>query len=650
MKISKVLKRGIALTLAVITCLSIAACKSCNDSPDSSSDSENNPVATGKYIVKPDGTSDYAILMPKEKDEKLNIAVSELQLGIELCTGYTMSATTDYVEGRKYLSIGDTALYQDNKTVVDGDGLEYSELRVVTADENVIMMGGSTESVAYAAYEFMEASFGFKWYTFEDYYIEESDSIELLNFNLTEKPKLEFRCLFQYDYMDNDDETRRNLRMRTHGWYDSFILQGHNMIGVIMPKELYGEAHPEWYSRPNKVTEKPAAGQLCVTNEECLAEFIERTKQLILENWDNGSKSYFMIGMEDNWEVCTCPTCMEQSKINGGHSGNYIIFVNKVSRAINEWVKTIIPNKTIYFPMYAYFYTIDAPVVETDNREYVPANENVIPDKEVLILYAPLKNPFTYSFDDERNDITYKALTKWEATTNGNLLVYSYSFNESSNAFYPFNDLITMGGSIGRALKNGYFGWLEESVTRDHDTNMPALRNYVRAQLWWGTDKSVDELAWEFIDYFYRPVAEEFKAYYSDLKQWLTYLVEEKPNYNEKGEVVSRGIKVEVGGVSYSDAENWPINVIDHLDGQLEAMIEKLEPLKKLDLDKYQMYFDRVNMERLWTSYAYCNSYKKYLQKEEFLALIDFIDKYSREYYVLSRENLYSTLESWRNS
>ncbi len=643
MKITKIFKKSLAILLATITCFTIVACK---DDPitsintDFPSGGDNDLVSTGKCIV--DTTkqvqSEYKILMPQQEkiDKNVSIAIEELQLGIKICSGYEMAITNKYEAGQKYLSVGETALYEANKTVVDGDGLETTEVRVVTVGDNVIMMGGNTQSIAYSVYEFMEQSFKLKWYSHEDYYVEEATQIELFDFNFAEEPALDFRMLFQYDYIALN-ETRNNLRMRTCGWEESLMIPGHTMIPSVLPKDMYAEAHPEWYSKPGGTA---TDGQICVTNPEALAEFIERAKQIILQEWElDETKSYFMIGMGDNWDYCKCANCEAQAKKFAGYqSGNYIAFANKVSRAINEWVDTVKPGTTIYFPMFAYFYNIEAPVVMSDNGTYVPAHPDAQPDPEVLILYAPLKNHFTYSFDDPRNDQTYPQLTRWEAVTNKNLLVYSYAFHEDKNGFMPFNDIVTMGASINRAINNNYFGWLEESGTLFHHVNMHKLRNYVRSQLWWGTDMSVDELAWEFIDFYYRPVAEDFKKYYTDLKQWLTYLIEVKK------------VTIDVGRGEYGNIDNWPLNVLDHFDGRLVAMLDKIEHFKEEDLDKYQTYFDRVNCERLWPSYLMCEYYQKYLTRDEFMWRVDFVDVYSREYNVLQKEQTFSRIEAWRTS
>ncbi len=619
-------KKGIALALSAIACVSAVGCVGGDTSSSSSSSEDSKP--TGKYVVSETGGSEYQILMPEQRDDNLNCAVSELQLGIEAATGYKMSATTNYVEGKKYLSVGKTALYEANKADVEGDGLDKLELRVLTVDDNVVMVGADNEYTVYAVYEWMERTFGFKWYTFQDYYVAKTDSIELLELDVSETAKMQMRCLYQWDFWV-ENPVVRNRRMRTHEWAEYHFSEGHNMVETILPKATYAAEHPEWYSKPYG---DASAGQICVTNEACIAEFIERCKEIIEENWGDGSNKYFMLGAGDNFDYCKCDGCNAAAVENLNQAGNYIVFANKVSRAINEWVKTKDPNKTIYFPMYAYQFTEKAPVKEV-NGEYVAVNENVVPDDTIMLMYAPVRASHTYAYSDPRNASVYTDMKQWEALTD-QMVIYSYHFTRAY--FYPFSDLNTNGASIQMALDTNYVGWIAESGTYYRFPSMQPLKNYIMSQMWWGTDKSVTELAYEFIDFYYGPVAKEFKSYYADMSQWIMYQAEEMK------------INIAVLGYEYASEENWPIGVVDYFDKKLDGIIQLLEPLQQTDPALYKKYFDHVNVEKLWTNWAYCELYRKYFSDSEYAARVDFVEKYVMEYKVQSSVATLEKIASWR--
>lgn len=631
--------KALALVLASILCFSIVGCKD-NGTLDNGGGNEN---PTGKYIVTEQNTSEYSILIPEDADKEIKFAASELQFGIQSATDYVMQISVNYVEGNKYLSIGDTALYQANQEKVVGEGISKKECRVLTVGDNVIMTGGKNEYCVYAVYDFMEKSFGFKWYTYEDYKVDKVEAIELYDLDLRNEAALTFRCLYEWDYTWRSsrlEETKsyyhtNTRRLRLHDFYEDTFDNGHNLLHTIIPKKEYAQMHPEWFSNPTGAMTYQEAGQLCVTNEEMIAEAIKNIKEQILAATDFEQKEVFMLGMADCWSYCKCANCVAGVAVNGNPAGNYVVFANKIARAINEWIVTIDPDKEVYFPIFAYFFVEDAPVVKDENGEWVAVNQDVIPDEHVLIMHASLNSNWAYSYADTRSTMNAK-IQKWLAITD-NIWIYSYCVPYGS-PFIPMNDLVTMESAYAMARENGYYGYSEEGETYFRTPSMQKLKNYISSQLWWGGEKSMDEVAYEFIDFYYAPVAKEFKAYYSAMKQWQTYQIEE--------------LKAVVGiqNQNYAQEQYWPIEIIDMFDNMLVDMLDKLEDLKVTDPIMYQKYFDRINIERLWTTHTYCNLHRSYFSKADYLSKVEFVAKYTQEYKVQLNSGLFNQLESWRNN
>lgn len=638
MKVIRKSNRILSVVLTLLLCFSFVACN--KNAPTESIEPD---LSTGKFIVTEQKMSDYLILIPEDADKEINFAASELQFGIEAATGYQMPITVNYVSGNKYLSIGDTALYQANKKEVDGNGISKKEARVLTVGDSVIMTGGKNEYCTYAVYDFMEKSFGFKWFTYEDYKVDNVKAIELLDLDLRNEAALTFRCLYEWDYTwrasrleDTRSYYHRNTRrLRLHDFYEDTFDNGHNLLHNVVPKKVYAQTHPEWFSNPTGAMTYQEAGQLCVTNEEMIAEAIKNIKEMILSATDFEQKEVFMLGMADCWSYCKCDVCENGVKENGNPAGNYIVFANKIARAINEWIVTIDPSKEVYFPIFAYFFVEDAPVVKNSDGKWVAVNENVIPDEHVLIMHAGLNSNWAYSYADTRSAMNSK-IQKWLAITD-NIWIYSYCVPYGS-PFIPMNDLITMESAYAMARENGYYGYSEEGETYFRYPSMQRLKNYISSQLWWGGEKSMDEVAYEFIDYYYAPVAKEFRSYYSAMKQWQTYQIEE--------------LKAVIGiqNQNYAQEQYWPIEVIDMFDNMLLDMLDKIESLKSVDPVMYQKYFDRINVERLWTTHTYCNLHRSYFSKEEYLTKVDFVAKYTQEYKVQLNSELFNQLESWRNN
>ena len=135
MKVIRKSNRILSVVLTLLLCFSFVACN--NNAPTEPIEPD---LSTGKFIVTEQKTSDYSILIPEDADKEINFAASELQFGIEAATGYQMPITVNYVSGNKYLSIGDTALYQFNK---EENANDYYNV----AYDNFICEEDETESV-----------------------------------------------------------------------------------------------------------------------------------------------------------------------------------------------------------------------------------------------------------------------------------------------------------------------------------------------------------------------------------------------------------------------------------------------------------------------------------------------------------------------
>lgn len=628
----KTFKKFICLILALACSFSLFACGEGGSAGTSgvgigggsSNSSDQTAKPTGKYLVY-NGASDYVILMPQSVDYNHRIARDEIIEAVENACGYTLPVVTALTEGKKYISIGETALFDSKKEQVLTSPLKQTEARVVTIDNDYFVLGYDSEYTVYAAYELLERLVGFKVYSLDDVYVNKTENIEFLDISVSEIPDFPVRDA-EYDRI-YDGDTRLNYRRMRYDYNgDSWFCYGHTVIGVIMKKDLYLSDHPEWYTVPTTDTSAAGGGQLCLSNEDMIAEFIERVKTIITESDDIENKKFFHLGMEDNWDYCKCANCSALAAANsetgedtGKRAANFIIFANKVAKAINEdwdWLKENYPGKQIFFPIYAYMHNEYAPV-KTVNGKTVAVNDNVILDKNVGVLYAPVNGNFAYSLGDSRSKIA-PVIEQWQALTD-NMMYYGYCA-EFAACPVPLNDLITMDGTMAALLKNGTYYYQDQGATLTRTSGMEDLRYYVRSNKLWDSSRSVDDYAYEFIDYYYKPVAASFKQYYNSFTAFQRYQVEKL------------GINVHVLSSAYVKAANWPKAALDNFNKQIDDMLEELLPLAQTDPTAYKKYFDRINSEKIWIYYIYCESYKAYFNTDDYNELIDFMCEYCPQY------------------
>lgn len=627
-------KKLLCLVLASVSVISLLACSPAGNggsssgggasSGGSSSSSDQTVKPTGKFFVY-GGASDYVILMPENADYNIRIARDEIVSAVENACGYKLPVVTALTEGKKYISIGETPLLSENEAQVVTTPLVQTESRVVTLGDNYFVLGYDSEYTVYAAYELLERLVGFKVYALDDIYVNKSENIEFMDINVSEIPDFPVRDA-EYDRIYDGDERLNRRRTRLVYKADTWFCYGHTLITYIMKKDLYLSAHPEWYTVPTNDTSVGGIGQLCLSNEEMIAAFIERVKEMIMDADDIENKSFFHLGMEDNWSYCKCTNCTALAAANsvtgsdsGKRAANFIIFANKIAKAINEdwdWLQENYPGKQIFFPMYAYMHNEYAPVKTVDGKT-VAINDNVKLDKNVGVLYAPVNGNFAYSLDDSRSKIA-PIVKEWQAITS-NMMYYGYCA-EFSACPVPINDLITMDGTMRALLEDGAYYYQDQGATLTRTSGMEDLRYYVRSNKLWDSSRSVDDYAYEFIDYYYKPVAAKFKEYYDSFTAFQRYQVEKL------------GISIHILDATYVKAAYWPKAALDNFNAQIDAMLEELLPLKQTDPAAYEKYFDRINGEKIWIYYIYCDSYKTYFNSDDYSALIDFMREYCAKY------------------
>lgn len=644
MKTANKFVKFLCLVLGVIICLTACACGCGGDKDSNITPPDKKPdeviVDTGKYIVK-EGVSDYQILVPSGADYNIKLAANEAVDAIKEASGYKMNVTDVFDSAKKYISIGNTELYNLNKDAVLKKSLGYTEIMVKTLNDNVYINGDTTEDAVYATYEFLERTVGFKVYTLDDIYVAKSDKVKLYEIDLRETPDISIRSL-RYVRIYTGNERLNHRRMRADFVNDAWFTFGHNQAIEILPKTTYYGQHPDWYSTTSVTHSEPDVGQLCLSNEEMQEEFIKRVKEIIQNDTDFDNRKFFMLGMQDNWNLCKCESCKQLAAANGGSNSNRacveVIFANKVSKAINEdwdWLKEEHPGKQIQFVIYAYFYNVAAPIkYEAGNP--VPFNDNVKCDDRVSVLFAPLTGDFARSLADDKSRIG-KQVKEWLSVCN-NFMYYSYCAQFGALPV-PTNDLITLDGTVNTLIANGGYYMQEQGATLTNTSGMEELAWYVRSNFMWDASKSVDEYAYEFIDYYYMPVAESFKKYYDAFKSFQIYQVEEL------------GLTMIMQDLTYATDKWFGKNWLDTFNAMLDGMIGELEGLKTTDPAAYEKYFARINKEKIWIYYIYCDNYKKYFNEKDYNEMVEFMRKYCAEYGINEYgeyKSIFEKIDGWQ--
>ena len=625
------LKFVICFLLSGIFLFSVGCKNSCNGNNVRQDDEEKFSTT---YLVK-DNSSPYKIVIPENASNTLNFAAVELRMFFEEATGVTLpilkSNLISFNEKEYYLSIGNTSIFQGSDVTVSYEELGIDGLRLVTKGNTVVMAGYSENGAMYAMYEFLERTFNLEIYGEDEYYIDSNvNNIFLRIFDVTEKPAFDRRSVGLYPYSVN--ATFRN-RMRQELYDRNWIYWSHSHF-KIMPKEIYYDAHNDWYS--------PDETQLCLTNDEMREEFTKNVIQLIKDNPDC---DYIMLGQEDVNTFCTCQRCTEQAAIYK-NSGVMMHFVNKVADDVQKYIDENEPGRIFTLCTFGYQQTQNAPVNFVDG-EYRPIDDSVLPRDNVTVMVAPIYACNSHDYYAPCNSDVEAVFKGWQAVAKGHLFVWMYN-KIFAYYFIPFNNFSSIVDDYKILQDLGTRFVYHQGNKETPAGGMQELMCYVQAKLMWDTDLSFDGLVEDFITHYYKDAAPYYREYYDLVRmsysKWETEGLHCYNNSSKAKDVY--------------DTKYWTQNLLDRFEVLFNSMLNSIKKYKSTDPELYETLELRIKKEQLTERYLYLSMYFDRLTYDEAKSMINEFETVSAKsgltvwkemYFSTSTESLISRLlAEWR--
>ena len=135
------------------------------------------------------------------------------------------------------------------------------------------------------------------------------------------------------------------------------------------------------------------------------------------------------------------------------------------------------------------------------------------------------------------------------------------------------------------------------------------MRIFCQAEIAWDTSLRYDDLVTEFMDAYYQEAAGAMRKYYDFTRTWMsTY------EYSKQ---------VSLGGI-YADLDNaalWPKGAVDQLDKHINEALAAIEPIKDIDMERYEKLYLRIKKESLTPTYLKLLHYASYYSKGEASAM-----------------------------
>ena len=358
------------------------------------------------FQVTENGKPAAEIILDAKADKILHNAADELQHWVKEITGaeLTVKSVPTAAPRRIHLTTSETvrAKYPDDAAKLKGnDG--YA---VRVSGDDLYIIGSVSKGVLNGVYRMLQRNTDILWARPEEEYgtfftakpslvLRDNDYIDIPVFNVrgwkSATPLIRQDLIWSARNACNwtINTADQKLRFERFDWgFRQEIYGGHNVIGGYMPRSMFWEKHPEWYSMRNGKRVDPVtlptgqiAAQLCVTNQEMVKEFC---KQLSVAVNRETREDCFGVCMEDQWIYCECPECLAPIKLPDGRvltkddtafqSTRYFLFINQLARYLKEKH----PGKSIM--TYAYLYSEFPPAIQVEDNVRVtlcPAFKNV---------------------------------------------------------------------------------------------------------------------------------------------------------------------------------------------------------------------------------------------------------------------------------
>ncbi len=619
----------------------------------------------GKYLVK-DGISDYAIVVNPNCTSYVDDARNELRLLFERATGWTLPVmfsddeSVTYSPTSKYICLGENALstqaFNAENFTYDKEELGRDGIRIKTLGESIFILPGTSDfGVLYGVYDFLEIYFGFDHYyrnanditvVTGDVLLKDFDVIDVPDFlnrtGCSESAALG-RTVKQFEIDDGlvqQDMTYAVDRFRLLRGGSGALLMNmpdsiddvnepttnnfmHNTDNIVsVSDERYGEDRydDDWISNNGR-------DQLCLTargNDEKRTNLIEHVSKKILHamNWysleEDPTKNYMGIFGEDNYQNCTCPSCLEEYvEDNQSYAGTYIRFCEDVAVRVKEMLKALPDNdprkarlETFKIVCFAYGFT-KKPCTVYDSKlgRYVLADGREKMNDDVVMWVCNQYDDNVYdeiAASEEGKAVGFyadqggaKSVAAWAQVTN-ELWLWDYG-KYYGNPIFLYDNYSSLNSDKFQYLADLNFSmfYCQVDFHSNDQTGFESLKQYIESKLLWDSTRNTGELIDKYFKGMFGVAADIMQEAFETDRLRMNIVV----NTNDFG-----------NSLEYTNA--WTKRAYWHYASMLKPQfayfdraLEAIEVYKYSDPQKYDLIRSRILVEKLAPLFKVFNAY-----------------------------------------
>lgn len=411
-------------------------------------------------------------------------AASLLQDFIQKVSGAQIPIVKNTTAKKNDIAIGTAA----NPTLASNSSitnqLKEDGFLISTNDGVLRILSGGDKGSIYAVVTLLENELGIQYFGENEYNAPKQQTIEIPKLEIIDNPAFRYRQSQNYA-MGTDPVYKLWYRLEE----PNEVFAGGYWVHTfdrLLPSEIYGESHPEYYSYFNGKRHPGKASQWCLSNDEVFEIVSQRLDSIFKAN---PGKNLISVSQNDgNYTNCQCPQCKAIDEKEGALSGSVIHFLNKLA--------TRFPDKE--FSTLAYLYTMNPP-------------QHVKPLPNINIMLCDIDCMREVGLTENKTGKEFvKALEGWSAISD-NLFIWDYGIN-FDNYVAPFPNLHILKDNIKLFKKNNATMHFSQ-IASNRGGDFAELRTYLVSKLMWNPELDTDSLTQNFLQGYYGDAAPAIYKY-----------------------------------------------------------------------------------------------------------------------------------------
>lgn len=466
-------------------------------------------------------TSDYVIYSAYKSESMVYAAKKLKEYIFGTCS---LDLPVKYEKGKKNLILGRMDLLDGKLSEfgeVKGDGFAF-----YPDGADVYIVALTERGIIYGVYGFIEKYLNVRFLSADFEYVPRLAEANLPTQPYISNPAIDMRTYLVGGVHDKKADFDHYSRSRTKDVFTNLPRTYGENVGVYgrnvnhnfhfyVPFEKYGNDHPEFY-RPIYVNEE-ALFTIDLTNGITEDGKIDDSMdvsvaKIVLDEMKKDLHTYPDLRIinftQEDGEYYFDDEHNRKLESKYKRSGILIRFCNAVIRELNKYAAETFGGRQVKMVTFAYAYTTDAPVVQTENGPE-PIDETVVADKNLIIQMALFSNARYGYFSDKQYDFIKKSIAEWKIIASE---FWFWAYDINFHKYLYFYDSFKNIQDNMEGFKNLNLSYMCMQGTHDARFNWQCnMRAYAYNKLMWGENSSAEELLDEYMRLSYGPAAPHVK-------------------------------------------------------------------------------------------------------------------------------------------